>query len=364
MPTPILPRPSPLPLGGLAVGRPVSAAHGRRACQDISWLLACAVEEIADCDLSYDTGTTTPLTVSLLATRSPGVSCWLVGVDLMEADAATATITITVNGGTAAFAMATELDGSAALGCPAANTSRQPTRWAVLDVTGLAADGTVHLVQITYVRTSNAKGMRRVYLRGVPQALVDPVSDPTTEVGINASWPYPRRGQRDGLIDGAANEAQGFLRLEAELERARTLVKLHRQWATYEDDTYAAQTSSTTFGPLTWRSDSWGAGDDPILPTRARRYYRTSVGVPVPEQTRAWIRYKCGGTGGTVRFKINGVDYDKDVVAAASWTTLSLTDVLLPTDLAGQRVQIQVHGRVLTTGVLRLAAWDLPTNES
>ena len=364
MPTPVLPRPSPMPLGGLAVGLPVAAGHGRRACEDLAWLLACAVEQIAECQLAYDTGAATPLTVSLLATRSPGVSCWLVGLQLMEADSATATITVTVNGGAATFVTANRLDGSAALDCPAAGTTRQAIHWAVLDVTGLAADGTVHLVQIGYVRTASAKGLRRVFLRGIPQALVDPVGAPTTEVAANAAWPYPRRGTRDGLVDGSASTAYGFVRLHAELERARTLVKIHRQWATYEDDTYAAQTSSTSIVPLTWRSDTWTGGDDPLLFTRARRYYGTTALTAVAEQARAWIRYKCGGTGGTVRFVINGVNVDKPVAAAAAWTTLSLVDVPLPTDLTGQRVLVHLHGAVTTAGILRIAAWDLLTNES
>ena len=364
MPTPVLPRPSPMPLGGLAVGLPVAAGHGRRACEDLAWLLACAVEQIAECQLAYDTGAATPLTVSLLATRSPGVSCWLVGLQLMEADSATATITVTVNGGAATFVTANRLDGSAALDCPAAGTTRQAIHWAVLDVTGLAADGTVHLVQIGYVRTASAKGLRRVFLRGIPQALVDPVGAPTTEVAANAAWPYPRRGTRDGLVDGSASTAYGFVRLHAELERARTLVKVHRQWATYEDDTYAAQTAALAIGPLTWRSDTWAGGDDPTLPLRARRYYGTTTLTAVPEQARAWIRYKCGGTGGTVRFVINGVNVDKPVAAAAAWTTLSLVDVPLPTDLTGQRVLVHLHGAVTTAGILRIAAWDLLTNES
>ena len=41
-----------------------------------------------------------------------------------------------------------------------------------------------------------------------------------------------------------------------------------------------------------------------------------------------------------------------------------LVDVPLPTDLTGQRVLVHLHGAVTTAGILRIAAWDLLTNES
>lgn len=363
MPTPVLPRPEPLPLGVCAVGRPVSAAHGRRACEDLAFLLALATEEVCEADVEYVTAGT-PLTVRMLYLRSPGCDTLLVGCKLIEADSATATITVTVNGAGATFVVANRLDGSSAIDCPATNTSRQPVYWCTVDVSGLALGGTVHTIEVGYVRTASANGLRRAFVREIPQAAVDPVSDPTTEVAANASWPYPRRGQRDGLIDGSASDPMGWVRLEAQLASVRTLVRIHRAWATYEDDTYAAQTASAAMGPLDWKSGSWTAGDDPTFVTRSRRYYGTTAGTAVPEVCRALIRYKCGGTGGTVRFVINGANTDFAVIAAAGWTTKSLGALALPTDQAGQRVTIQVNGNVTTTGSLRICAWCVATDEA
>lgn len=362
MATPVRPRAQKFQLGACAVGRPVSAAHGRRTIEDLAFVLAQANEYVADAHLRYSTAST-PLTVPVLYARSPGAQCIEVGCELMEADSGgRGTVTVTNNGAALTWVNHNLLDGSGSLACPATNTARQPVYWGTVDVTGLPTDGTVQTLQFGYVNTATAAGLRRVFVREAPQGSVDPVND-TDEPSANDAWPYPRRNARDGLVDGDTNLSLGFKRLHDQLEQARTKVRVHRQWCTYEDDTMAAQTASTSFAALNWRSDSWAPGDDPILVVRGRRYYGNTALTAQPEQTRAYIRYKCGGTGGTVRFIINGTNVDKAVAAAGSWTTLSLADVSLPTDQSGNRVTVKLNGKVATTGSLRIAAWLLLTNE-
>lgn len=362
MPVPVPRRPQAFQLGGCRVANPVSAAHGRRLCEDLAYLLAASVEQFVDCGIDYNTGAASPLDLTAFATRSPGVTCLLIGAELREVDSGTATLAVTDDGTPLPWVESGGLDGSATLVTPPANSHRRPVLFGVADITGWTPGATPHRLRFRYTRGGNAVGLRRVFVRALPQGAVDPAYDATTEVSANIAWPYPRRGLRDGLVDGDVDSPIGWARLQAELERARTMVRIHRQWCTYEDDTYAAQTSSTVIGPLTWTT-GWGAGDDVILPTRARRTFGTTAGTAVPETVKPYIRYKCGGTGGTLRFIINGTNHDRAVPAAAGWTTLGLNTFGLPTDQTNQRAQVQVHGAVATAGVLRLATLDLFTDE-
>lgn len=373
MPVSVPDKGTPFPLGAVRVGNPVSGQHGQRAGNDLAFSLARCVQDVADVGLDLDTGATTPLTVSLFYARSPGVSALWVGTELMTADAgSTATVTWTNAGAALTWIEPSRLDGSAPLPAPATDTRTPRLYDGFVDVTGLPTDGTIQRLQVGYVRTNTAKGLLRVFAREVPQAQVDPAGSPSTEAGINPAWPVFRPGSvnaRTGLVDGATTGVAGigFVRLEDQLEQARTKMRLWRQWATYESDTYALQRSSTTVGDFTWPT---GATFTPTFATRARRLYGTTTGTAVSEKCTVVIRYKCGGTGGTLRVATSSggatTNTDFALAAAGSYTTLALSPLSLPTGAAGgsQRATVQLQGAVATAGTLYISTVAIYTTES
>lgn len=358
MPLPVPDRPSPFRLSAVKVGNPVARRHGQRLINDLAFLHAYNVQSIADTSLDYDTGGTTPLDLSVFYARSPGAQALLVGLELIEADSAQATCTFTDDAGDPLdWLVHNGLDGSRALAPPPATTSIPQQYWGVVDVSALPTDGTLQRLNLEYVRTSAAAGVRRVFAREVPQAQVDPAGDPTAEPGASPAWPDYRPGVLNaatGLVDGSATSNLGWVRLHDQLEQARLYWRAWRQWCYWEFDAFAPTTTSTSYGAFTW---GIGGTYTPKWWTRSRRLYGTTTGTAVAETVNAVVRYKCtAASGGHIRITTydgtTSVDNDFAVANSAAYATAALGTLPLPTNNTDQRVRVMVTGKVDSAGAL------------
>lgn len=349
-------------LGACRVANPVSSYHGARMVNDLAYLLAANAVTIADCsfDTSYGGGSAD---VSVLYARSPGAYALLVGVELAEADAAAATITVTNNGSALTWLEHNGLDGSLAIPTPPASTHLPQLHHGVVDVSGLATNGTIYRLKFAIATTTGAL-LQRVFVREIIASQIAPESAPTTEPSANAAWPFYRPGRHDataGLVDGSASTALGWVRLIDQCEQGRTKWRTWRQWTFPELDAYVPQTTSAVVGNLTWPQ---GGAHTPEWYTRSRRLRGTTAGTAVAENAAVLARYKCGGTGGKIRVIVDGVANDYTVAAAGSYTTQSLGAITLPTGGTDQRVKIEVQGGVTTTGTLYVPTIAIVTNET
>lgn len=337
------------PLGPVRVGNPVSSYHGARLVNDVAFLLASNAQTIADCTLDYAYGGGNA-DVTAFYIRSPGAQALLVGVEFQELDGGSATVTVTNNGSALTWLEANSLDGAHALPTPPGSTHIPQMFHGIADVSGLTV-GTLYRLKFA-VTTATAATLQRVFVREIPEAQIAPESAPTTEVGANAAWPFYRPGRHDasaGLVAGVANDALGFVRLIDQIEHARTQWKNWRQWCYPEIDASAPQTTSTVMGAFTWPG---AVTYTPSWYTRARHLYGTTAGTATSENVQVFARYKCGGTGGTIRVIADGVNNDFAVAAAGAYTTVTLGTMSFKNAAASQRVLVQLNAKVTTAGTL------------
>lgn len=358
MATSVPSQPTPARLARLAVGQPVSSAHGSRWAQDLAFLEAYALPPVAAATLPQ-TSATSPSTLRVAYARSPGCQLLLVRVQQhpRAAIGARSTITATLTGAT--WYVANGLDGTAELNAPP-HDRRDEGGVVVgyLDVSGVTAGTVQDLAIVTANVADNPYGLREVLVAELPVAAVDPVGAPTTEVGVDGAWP-----SRDNpLYDGATDQARGFVRLWDRLDAARTKVRRHWQVCALEDTAGAFSCTATgAFGSVVFRPTT---GADPAWRLRARALWGASASTPNRYTFR--VRYRTANAGGTVKIRpvFNGVaGATLSVGGTTSWTAATVT-VEVPTDGTDQEVTIRFEAMTdATAGTLYISQLALIEDE-
>jgi hypothetical protein len=358
-------RPEPAQLDRLAVGRAVSARHGRHWNDELTFLLAHNVHPVVNA-IFNDSGAHT---VKVAYNRPPGVQVLLVEYELAygadESTLALSTFTVTASSGTVTplddngF-----LDGSAEIQTDSSAKLNRSIFRGFLDVTGLTVGTTVDLI-FTYANVSidpEGPGLYRLSVMEVPLADVSPVDDPATEVGLEGVWSDPRRA----IVDGDTSTDEGFVRLFAMLDKARSQVRRYWQWVTSEDTTtgFAWRVTATAAGTTFPFSVS---GTARVFKSKARHLYTTTS--MQPETTQIRIRYNNSGIGCTLRCvvtPVGGAAVNTDVSlpnAAASWATVT-AELLLPTSGTGQEFTIEFQSWNSGAGTTYVSQVAIISNES
>jgi hypothetical protein len=358
-------RPEPAQLDRLAVGRAVSARHGRHWNHELTFLLAHNVHPVVNAVFN-DSGART---VKVAYNRSPGVQVLLVEYELGygpdESTLALSTFTVTASSGTvAALDDNGFLDGSAEIQ-PDSNAKLNRSIFrGFLDVTGLTVGTTVDLI-FTYANVSTdpeGAGLYRLSVMEVPLADVSPVDDPTTEVGLEPVWSDPRRA----IVDGSTTGDEGFVRLTAMLDKARSQVRRYWQWITTEG-TAAGEAWRVTATAAGTTFPFGGSGSARTFKSKARHLY-TVGGSMQPETTQIRVRYNNSGIGCTLRCvvtPVGGAAVNTDISlpnAGASWDDVT-AELLLPTTGTGQEFTIQFQAWNSGAGTTYVSQIAIISNE-
>lgn len=331
-------RPAPWALQFQNTDEPVSGLHGRWHADQLAFLLAQCLPNIASIYPKRYAHASNDSVVKFPYYRSPGARALLVGCEVFGAGNAE----VTFAGGTLIDAGAPPLDGSEALQGFPPLAAISPV-YATFDASSFSGTPdtitcTRHPVASTY--GSETSGFRRVFALEIPRALIDPVTNPTTDVSFNYSWPIPP----GKLVDGTSSTSRGFTRLVAQLIKARTQVRHHRTLATLEDTTNAWQTNSTSFVPLIATGCEWYA--------RARRVYDAATNNP----QILYVRYQADKAW-VLRIKttVNGTPTNNDFsfsssVGAFTFNSGSTLNLSPAHNTAGeeQRVKIEYEYRIPT----------------
>jgi hypothetical protein len=359
-------RPEPAQLSRLAVGRQVSAHHGRHWNHELTFLLAHNVHPVVNNVFGGDGGART---VKVAYNRAPGVQVLLVEYELAQgidaSIAALSTFTVTASSGTVAEVGGAGLLDGTTQAQPDSNTRHDRTVFqSFLDVTGLTVGTTVDLI-FTYADASSdpvGAGLYRLSVFEVPLADVAPESASTTEVGLEGPWSDPRRA----IVDGSTTTDEGFVRLVAMLDKARSQIRRYWQWITTEG-TGAGEawrviaTSAATF-PF------GGSGAARTFQSKARHLY-SSGGTLQPETTQVRIRYNNSGIGCTLRCvvtPVGGAAVNTDVSlpnSAGAWAAVTAA-LSLPTSGTNQEFTISFQAWNSASGTTYVSQIAIYSNEA
>lgn len=370
MSTPVPDHPEAAQLRRFGVGRPVSTAHGRRWAQELAYLLAYNVPSVYSGVVTGDDTGIGAHGTHLAYRRSPGVRVLYVGVELANGPPGsyttgyvqgvpTGNVDVFVNG--SAFgggALESGLgDISNPIQAPHFSVRNPPIYEAYLDVSALST-AAVQRLTFSWGTSSSHSGIYRLHVAEVPLLDVDPNGAPTTEPGISASWATPE----GRLVDSTPDQGEGFERIYAQLDAARSQVRRHLQVVTPEVAGSAAYTmmrpaNATLVGNLAWRGTAGLTAQRKFF-MRARRLYAATVG----NAYTVWLRYQAPA-GGTFRVLANGVATDLTLPTAATYGQFSGA-VSIPCNGTDQDVELEfLAANASTTDPLLISTIALVENE-
>lgn len=275
MPAPVPDRPPIIELQSVRVGRPVSHRHGRAWQDTIHFLLGHNLVPVCDSIFNVDQ-TTTQADYVFGYRRTPGCRSLCVAVELRDPDTQGDRCLVTVSrlSGSTTFLPATgapdgDLRGGRDL-IPQKGTWSARTIWLdFIDVSSLTV-GQQEWIRVRWNDGAGAfagtNGLYRLHVFEVPRRTL---ADDTDDAGIDGAWPFAG----NALWDGASNVLDGFKRIGAEIDRARTEVRHHRQLVGIESVADAWQCGASVG---VWAPVMFGRSVQPGFWTRARRLRGTS----------------------------------------------------------------------------------------
>jgi hypothetical protein len=325
-------RPDPSLLSRVRVGAPVSAHHGRHWANNLAFLLGRNTHMV--CNQVFGGNPFAPKGVFKTAVAyrpQPYVKTLYVEIEmgLAAASGGTSGILCTASSGTIGFVgdQPRLLDESLVIPSTNVQMQNQPIYSDYIDVRQLPIGTTMDL--IFEVKDVGAKppdtGIYRLSVLEVPLADSAPIEAPTTEIGVDPSWPQSSPPRQ--LVAGATNHGKGFVRLLHQLDLARSGVRRWRQITTSEKTTFASgevtswQITSTSTGAAI----DWDHGGAVVLRCRNRHLY-TVGGTRQPEACKIKIRHN-GTIGATLRAVVTplgGSAVNTDVALSStggSWTS-------------------------------------------
>jgi hypothetical protein len=353
-------------LASHVVARAAAARHGRVWQDAIHHLLGYNLPPIVSCNINADAAGSSADYVFAYR-RTPGARALAVVVELREpsSDAAECTILLErVAGGTHYLPDDAAANGNLRDLVP----HSQPTgNWAdprqiidVLDVSGLTV-GALEWIRVRWTDSVTAPGTRgiaRIHAFEVPRATL---ATDASDAGIDGGWPFAG----NPLHDGTSSTLDGFERLLAEVDRARSLVRRHHQLVTIESTSDAWPCGSSVGG---WAPVRFGRSTQPTFRLRARRLYDASVDnlhslvcryTTQHAKDGAQLRMTATSRGtGTVRSAT--LTLPPSTTFAASGTVAAL----IPCDGTDQEVDVVFDYQTTGAANLMLSTVDVIENES
>lgn len=273
MSAPVPDRPPITELQAVRVGRPVSHRHGRAWQETLHFLLGFNTPPIAASTFMANP-TASPADYVFGYKRSPGCRSLAVAVELREPDAVGDRCDVNVTrdaGGTAYLPTAQgDLRGARNL-LPQKGAWTSRTVWLdFIDVSALTV-GTLEWIRVTWTDGAGAAGgthgLYRLHVFEVPRRTL---ADDSTDAGLDGAWPFAG----NALWDGTSSTLDGFKRLAAEIDRARTEVRQHRQLVSVEAiaDAWQCGVNVGAWAPVTF-----GRSVQPGFFCRARRLRTTTT---------------------------------------------------------------------------------------
>lgn len=276
MPAPVPDRPPIAELQAFRVGRPISHRHGRIWQDTIHFLLGHNLPPIASCTMGDDP-TASPCDYVFAYKRSPGCRSLAVCVELRDPDTGGDKCKVNaelLSGGTAylplTLASQGDLRGDRNL-IPQKGLWVAHAQWIdFIDVSSLTV-GALEWIRVRWTDGSGADagthGLYNLHVFEVPRRTL---ADDSSDAGIDGAWPF----SGNALWDGTSSTLDGFKRVAAEIDRARALVKQHRQLVTMEAvaDAWQCGASVGAFAAV-----MFGRTTQPGFWCRARRLYSTGT---------------------------------------------------------------------------------------
>lgn len=346
-------------LASHVVGAPVSASHGYHWEQEELFLLArCTPPVTAQ---TFQTHSLSPAVTRIAYRRGPGVQLVAIYVELHQATAeGTATVAVTASTGTVTWLDAASggLDGSIALDATVATLSNYQITRGLLDVSALTAGTTIDLLFTYTVSTGTPQGIYSIVVHEVPTSTVSPDSSPTLEVGGSVAW---TQGDRK-LYAGTSSIADGWVRLVAELDLARTGPRRH----------FAINTPENTGVAGAWRVVAnvasaipfGGSGTDPSWRIRVPLLY-TGVAATFTLRTRHSTSGANTGHVGVLVTPVGGAGATTTINLATSGGGVfatSTTTITMPNTGTDQEVDISFTSDT-NAGTLYLAGIEFTSAE-
>lgn len=362
--------------GRLPVGTPISAGNaGQRWNNDLLVLLAALAQPIGSCSLPPVVKESDPYDVVLTYVKAPGVEVLVVSVELhvggfhVEDDVviyevAKCNVLVKVDGSPATFvggtAAANGLDGSGDQQAAAAVQRRIRPIQAFIDVSGLTV-GAVTTVSVTWTQVADSAGISHVSLTEAPIPAVAPSVAPTTELGVESTWPAGDGGLGHELHDGGASRPAGFPRFIDMLDKARSKKRRHWQIFVQQADSVCWRTDATTTGPLKWGFGGFSDTQDVKHEIRPRRLYTEGT----PNKVKGYVWYKTTAThNGEVTITAdNGTSTATATVALSASTTWARESFSLDLPTDEEKAILTFHGKVDSGGTLYLSAFVLIEDE-
>ena len=345
----------------LIVGNAVSASHGLRWVNELSFLEAACLPVVTSQRFKVPTGASA--SVKIPYARSVGAMALMVHVELHQATASpvgACTITVTDSSAKLAWIVANALDGSGTIRVMHGTRLDYGYTRAWADVSAMTVGSTVD-IEFAWANTSNTQGIYSITLAEVPLSVVDPTSAPTTEPSAEAAWPTAG-GSLNLLIDGTTTYRRGFARLFSQIDSARTLVRRHYACiSTWENTTDAWQVTSAAVVAI-----PMGMGTNPTFRIRPRCLYGTASGA---NTCTLRVRYRTSGANtGTLRCAVTpvgGAAANTNLALAASagaWTSATIA-ITLPSSGTSGEVDIQYLAST-TAGTLYVSSLSIIESES
>jgi hypothetical protein len=366
-------KPDPSILSRVRVGAPVSAHHGRHWANNLAFLLGRNTHVV--CNQIFGGNPAFPLGVFKTAVAyrpQPFVKLLYVEVEmgLAASSGGTSSLSITASSGTIHYVGDEPIfDESFAVASSNIEQQNHAIISGFIDVRDLSTGTTIDL--IVEVKDVAAKppdsGIYRLSILEVPLADCAPIEAPTTEIGVDPSWPQSSPPRQ--LVAGATNHGKGFVRVLHQIDLARSGVRRWRQFSTSEKTSVVAGEAprwimaSTTPGA----EISWGHGGIVEFRGRARHLY-TVGGTKQPEPCKIKIRHN-GTMNSTLRAvvtPVGGSSVNTDVAlnsTGGSWVSVE-ADLDIPNTGTDQEYTVTFRGWNASAGDHYVSQIAIYTNEA
>lgn len=362
-------RPPQTTIRGHTVAQPVSQRHGRGWVDTVHFLLGQALPPTLSLNLEPVIAAS-PVDYVFAHKRTPGARALMVLAELHEPDAdgrACRLDLARLSGTTDYLPVGTiegDMHGNRAL-FPQTGFYSNPAKFVdFIDLSGWTV-GALEWVRVRWTDGHSAypaggtHGISRLHAFEVPRATI---AEDSNDAGVDGGWPFVGNYLWDG---DATLTLDGFKRLAAEIDRARTQLRAHHQILTPESiaDSWACGSSVGVWAPVVF-----GPGTTQTrFVTRARRLWEAST----PNQQKLVARYTTQhATDGaelrvTATSRVTGTVIQSTLALPASLGFAASAEVAapIPCDGDGQMVELTFDYKTTGAANLRLSCLDLIEDE-
>lgn len=346
-------RPQQSSISNALVNAPVSANVASRWSGELGFLHCKNVQPVVSQSIRAQVANGT---IRVVYNRSPGVDLIRVDVQPHLGTGAGSLLTIVVTSTPTALDIISggQLDGIQQIEAGNGLVRNPVCVTSYFDVTAMTPGVAEELI-ITWADINKTVGVAYLHVVECPKYDTDPMTAPTTEMGLDGSWVTPG----NEIFDGSGSTKNGILRIVDQLDRARYQVRRHMQISTAENTL------------TSWEVISAGSADVPFrmhnnaitFRGRARNLYASGANLYT-----AYVRYQHSGANtGTVAFQVTPVGGALTTTTCAlansgTWATASCA-LSIPTTGTDQEFGLSFKSST-TSGTQYLAMLSIVENES